>query len=447
MRYLQTGAVNPLVMEPEQAERVSAAFAQIAARLPDRQALQLYVQATPLELEELLADESHRCEQAAGAAQDAGADRASEGDPQARRRSGAVDPRQRAERSRRWRCATSSCARGGRRAAPSAQRTRAARGGSARSCTSETCASRCATRRACAPTWKRWACAARDARPAREVLDLLTAALTRAATRPGECPRASCTRTRSRARSPASSRRRRRARRALAQAICSAPVVAGRARAPAGRRIARAGPAHLAASRADMARLAASPDPGAAAVHAQRACTGDRALSRADGAEAPLQAAVRRQPRSRAARAAAGPRRAAGRGGGSRADRGADARAPGPGSTASRSTSRCATPRRTRSALAELAGGIAREVTMACDARVQHGPFAQERLWRSTLPLGRDVARRSRKYVEPQRRRQLPAGRRPAAAAPRGSRWAMPCPGGRWSALTRSTRRTPTTCC
>ena len=36
---------------------------------------------------------------------------------------------------------------------------------------------------------------------------------------------------------------------------------------------------------------------------------------------------------------------------------------------------------------------------MACDARIQHGLFAQARLWRSTLPLGRDVARRRRKYV------------------------------------------------
>ena len=28
---------------------------------------------------------------------------------------------------------------------------------------------------------------------------------------------------------------------------------------------------------------------------------------------------------------------------------------------------------------------------MASDARVQQGPFAQEALWRSTLPLGRDA--------------------------------------------------------
>ncbi|MHB8234996.1 MAG: VirB4 family type IV secretion system protein [Solirubrobacteraceae bacterium] len=72
VRYLQTEAVNPLVMGVEETERVCSAFAQIAARLPDRQSLQLYVQGAPLQLEELLADESNRCEQAAGAAQDVG---------------------------------------------------------------------------------------------------------------------------------------------------------------------------------------------------------------------------------------------------------------------------------------------------------------------------------------------------------------------------------------
>ena len=72
MRYLEVGAVNPLVLDPAEGERVSGAFAQIAARLPDRQSLQLYVQGTPLDLEELLADETHRCEQAAGAAEDIG---------------------------------------------------------------------------------------------------------------------------------------------------------------------------------------------------------------------------------------------------------------------------------------------------------------------------------------------------------------------------------------
>ncbi len=72
VRYLEVGAVNPLVLDQAEGERISAAFGQIAARLPDRQSIQLYVQGTPLELEEILADETHRCEQAAGAAQDIG---------------------------------------------------------------------------------------------------------------------------------------------------------------------------------------------------------------------------------------------------------------------------------------------------------------------------------------------------------------------------------------
>ncbi|HTU79157.1 MAG TPA: hypothetical protein VMF09_10400 [Solirubrobacteraceae bacterium] len=74
VRYLEVGSVNPLVMEQAEGERVSAAFGQLAARLPDRQSLQLYVQGTPLDLEDVLAEETHRCEQAAGAAEDADED-------------------------------------------------------------------------------------------------------------------------------------------------------------------------------------------------------------------------------------------------------------------------------------------------------------------------------------------------------------------------------------
>jgi hypothetical protein len=72
VRYLEGAPVNPLVVDQAEGERMSAAFAQVAARLPDRQSLQLYVQGTPLALEEVLAEEMHRCEQAAGAAEDAG---------------------------------------------------------------------------------------------------------------------------------------------------------------------------------------------------------------------------------------------------------------------------------------------------------------------------------------------------------------------------------------
>src|ERR1700722_5226172 len=72
VRYLEVGTVNPLAVEQAEGERISAAFAQIAARLPDCQSLQLYVQGTPLDLEALLAEETYRCERASGAAEDTG---------------------------------------------------------------------------------------------------------------------------------------------------------------------------------------------------------------------------------------------------------------------------------------------------------------------------------------------------------------------------------------
>jgi hypothetical protein len=72
VRALEVGTVNPLVLDQAEGERVSQAFVQVAARLPDRQSLQLYVQGTPLALDDVLAEESHHCEQAAGAAEDIG---------------------------------------------------------------------------------------------------------------------------------------------------------------------------------------------------------------------------------------------------------------------------------------------------------------------------------------------------------------------------------------
>lgn len=72
VRLLEVGSVNPLVLEAQECDRISAAFAQIAARLPDRQCLQVYVQGEPLDLDALLAEESFGCEQAAGAAEEHG---------------------------------------------------------------------------------------------------------------------------------------------------------------------------------------------------------------------------------------------------------------------------------------------------------------------------------------------------------------------------------------
>jgi hypothetical protein len=49
--------------------------------------------------------------------------------------------------------------------------------------------------------------------------------------------------------------------------------------------------------------------------------------------------------------------------------------------------------------LAEAVEFAAREITASSDARVNQGQLRQPVLWQSTLPLGRDVARRTRKYV------------------------------------------------
>jgi hypothetical protein len=78
VRYLEVGCVNPLVLDPHEAQRISAAFAQLAARLPDRQCLQLYVEASPLDLAGVIADERYRSELAAAGAEELGEDRRAE---------------------------------------------------------------------------------------------------------------------------------------------------------------------------------------------------------------------------------------------------------------------------------------------------------------------------------------------------------------------------------
>src|SRR5271165_1656123 len=72
VRYLQTGSVNPFVIDSPETERICSAFAQISARLPDGQSLQLYADARALHVENLLALERARCEHAAGVASEQG---------------------------------------------------------------------------------------------------------------------------------------------------------------------------------------------------------------------------------------------------------------------------------------------------------------------------------------------------------------------------------------
>ena len=49
--------------------------------------------------------------------------------------------------------------------------------------------------------------------------------------------------------------------------------------------------------------------------------------------------------------------------------------------------------------LAEAVEQVSREITAASDARVNAGQLRQPELWQSSLPLGRDVAAKTRKYV------------------------------------------------
>jgi hypothetical protein len=74
VRWLEVSPVNPLIHDGDGAEAISRAFASIAARLPDdRQSLQLIAQAEPLPLDALLAAERDSCRSAAERVRDEGA--------------------------------------------------------------------------------------------------------------------------------------------------------------------------------------------------------------------------------------------------------------------------------------------------------------------------------------------------------------------------------------
>jgi DNA helicase HerA-like ATPase len=398
VRYLQTGAVNPLVMESEQAERVSSSFAQIAARLGDRQSLQLYVQAEPFQLEELLADESHRCEQAAGAAHDGGQiDRA-----RTIRRLGVAQ-----EQSIRVSAQT---------VAPLALRYvvvcpwQPARSGltlprrtrGPRRISSEL------HERSVRDSLRHMQGIGADLEamglPARaltgaEVMDLLNARFDPESAEAWGLP-ASFLRPEAVAGPVAGEHPDRALARAgaLAQAICTAPVS-----------LAQRSHLQVGGSREQMLHVALPPEqtwlgwllhltqaplPFTLSVHIQATeryrerMAQKRRYKRLFGVNRGVEQRGRPlDPDARLAEAEAAEL--------------TEELTTSPGAGIYRVSIYLALRDGDGDGdrLAELAGGIAREVTMVCDARIQHGPFAQERLWCSTLPLGRDVARRSRKYV------------------------------------------------
>jgi hypothetical protein len=398
VRYLETGAVNPLVMEPAEAERLSAAFAQIAARLPDRQSVQLYVEGAPLQLEELLADERYRCEQAAGAAEDAG--QAERG--KAVRRLGVAQEQSIRSSARTvaplelrylavcpWRPGRSSLATVWRRSGPlriSAE----AHERNTRDSLRHTEGIRTDLEAMGLPT---------QALTGAEVLDLLNsrfdpgsaeawglpASFLRPEALGAPIPGEPATHAVARAR-------------ALAGAICTAPVrLSQRANVQVGDSLEQVLHVSLPPEQTWLGwllHMTQAPGPFTLSVHIQATeryrerMAQKRRYKRLFGVNRGVE--QRGRPLDPDARLAE--------------EEAAElteelTRSPGAGIYRLSIYLALRNPGADAEALSEIGGAVAREVTMACDARVQQGLFAQEALWSSTLPLGRDPARRRRKYV------------------------------------------------
>jgi hypothetical protein len=400
VRYLEAGVVNPLVLDQAEGERVSAAFGQVAARLPDRQSLQLYVQGTPLELQEILADETHRCEQAAGAAEDIGEhERAT-----AIRRLGIAQ-----EQSIRtnaltvaplhlrylvvcpWRLAGRSLP-----MAPGSRRTmrvKAAAHGRAIRDSLRHCEGVRADLEAMGLTARALA--------GDEVLDLLHGRFDPDAQRAGAPPASFMSPGVVQALIAGEPAEQASARaQALAEAVCTAPVsLVERSHLQVGESLEEVFYVSLAPEQTWLGwllHMMQAPRPFTLSVHVQATeryrerMAQKRRYKRIHGVNRgveqrgrPLDPDARVQEEEAAelndelaSSAGAGIYRVSIYGSISE---------PAPG--------------RDAETLHELCRATAREVTVACDARIQHGPFAQRALWGSTLPLGRDVAKRKRKYV------------------------------------------------
>jgi DNA helicase HerA-like ATPase len=398
VRYLESGAVNPLVMEAAEAERVSAAFAQITARLPDGQSLQLYLQAAPLELEELLAEESRGCEQAVGAARDAGQEERGRairglgvGQEQTIRRSAeTVAPlRLRYLVVCPWQPARRALSLGVPRRGP-LRITAEAHERHARDSLRHTEGIRA--------DLEAMGLAARVL-PGAEVLDLLNGrfdpgsaeawGLPASFLRPEavEAPIAGEAATDAVARA-----------RALDQAICTARVgLAQRATVQVGESLEQVLHVSLPPEQTWLGwllHMTQAPLPFTLGVHIKATeryrerMAQKRRYRRLFGVNRGVE--QRGRPLDPDARLAE-----------QEAAELTEELTSSPGAGIYRVSIYLALrePAGDAAALSEIAGTIAREVTMACDARVQQGLFAQEALWSSTLPLGRDRARRRRKYV------------------------------------------------
>jgi DNA helicase HerA-like ATPase len=400
VRALEVGTVNPLVLDQTEGERVSQAFGQVAARLPDRQALQLYVQGTPLAMDDVLAEETHRCEQAAGSAEDIGeSERA-----QAIRRLGIAQ-----EQSIRTHALTVApldlrylvlcpwqptvralpVPRVGRRAL----RVKAQ-----------------AHERAARESLRHCEGVRSDLEamgvPGRlltgvEMLDLLHRRFDPDTALGGGLPASFMSPEVIAPLTPGEDAREtaRRAQ-ALAEAICTAPVsLAERSHLALGETLEEVFYVSLAPEQTWLGwllHMMQAPRPFVLSVHVQATeryrerMAQKRRYKRIHGVNRGVEQRGRPlDPDARVQEEEAAELN--------------DELATSAGAGIYRVSVYCSLlepgPDPDPEALKELCQATAREITMACDARVQHGLFAQARLWQSTLPLARDVARRRRKYV------------------------------------------------
>jgi hypothetical protein len=398
VRYLEVTPVNPLVLEPAAAERISAAFAQVAARLPDGQSLQLYVQATPLALEEILAVETHRCEQAAGTAQDSGQPRRAKAikalgiahERSIRQAAETVYPLTlryyvvspwlpaRRHSTARWRLGSALKAKAAAHQRAIAESLRHSEG---------VRADLDATGVAARPL------------PGLEVLDLLASRFDPEREANGGLPASFMTPDVVAELAPADATEQALVGSAgLADAICTATIGLGkRDHLEIGERLEQAFYVSLAPEQTWLGwllHLMQAPRPFTVSVHLQATeryrerMAQKRRYRRIHGVNRGVES--RGRPLDPDARV--------------QEDEAAElndqlATSTGAGIYRVSVYAAIREPAGDAEALRELCHTAARELSMACDARVQHGPFAQAAIWRSTLPLGHDVARRRRKYV------------------------------------------------
>ncbi len=395
VRYLEVETVNPLAVEQSEGEQISGAFAQIAARLPDRQSLQLYVQGSTLDVEALLAEETYRCERAAGAAEDAGeTERAT-----AIRRLGIAQEQSirktaRAINPLRLRYLVVCPWQPTRRPVLGTRRGRALR------------IRESVHLRAIRDSLRHTEGIRTDldamglsARPlsGHEVLDLLHSRFDPDAQSSGSLPASFMQGEVVQPARVGESEDEADARaQALSEAICTAEIdLSDRNRVRIGSSLEQIFYVSLAPEQTWLGwllHMMQSPSPFVLSVHIEateryrermaqkrryKRLYGVNRGVESNGRPLDPDARVREQEAAELV----------------------DELAASVGAGIYRVSIYHAVSERDPERLAELCQATAREVTMASDARVNHGLFAQEQLWQSTLPLGRDVAARKRKYV------------------------------------------------